>query len=94
MFFCPVRIHSKTSFLTINKRTDRILEEMWHSDPQTRYIVEDRIQTNLGVKPDRVDFKVQVTGNEKIINIKGYWKNGKYYPIPNGPIKIKSPIPI
>ncbi|NIR87652.1 hypothetical protein GWO13_08885 [Candidatus Bathyarchaeota archaeon] len=71
-----------------------VLEEMWQSDPQTRYIVEDRVQTNLGVKPDRADFKVQVAGNEKIINIKGYWKNGKYYPIPDGLIKIKSPMSI
>jgi len=54
------------------------MAQMVESDPETRYEVEDFIFTHLKVKPDDVKYQVSIIGETEIINIHGYWKNGKY----------------
>lgn len=55
------------------------LHKMVESDPQTKHVVEDFIQTQLGVNPERVSYNVTVSeNNSKTITVLGYWRNAKY----------------
>jgi len=68
---------------SLQKQVKEIIREemrqIVESDPQTRYIVEDFIQAQFNVKPERVSFSVALSeNNTKTITVLGYWSKGKY----------------
>jgi len=51
-------------------------------ETEYRRLVEDFIQTQLGIKPEKVSYSVTVSeNNSKTITVLGYWKDGKYIKI-------------